>query len=51
MRRERCIVVRTWKGKTSYEGLLRITVPGEKSEFKKLANAIHTLARFKEAAE
>lgn len=51
MLRERGILVRTWKGKTAYEGLVRITVPGEKSEFEELANAIHTLARFKEAAE
>lgn len=49
MLREQGILVRTWKGKTAYEGLVRITVPGEKAEFEELTTAIQMLANLKEA--
>jgi histidinol-phosphate aminotransferase len=49
MLREHGILVRTWMGKAAYEGLVRITVPGEKSEFEELVHAIDRLSQFKEA--
>lgn len=49
MLREHGILVRTWMGKAAYEGLVRITVPGEKSEFEELVHVIDRLSQFKEA--
>lgn len=41
--REKEILVRTWGAKPGYEGLVRITVPGEAGEFDLLVRAIASL--------
>jgi len=41
--RDRGILVRTWGAKPGYEGLVRITVPGDAEEFEELTRAIASI--------
>jgi len=45
MLREKGILVRTWGMKPGYEGLVRITVPGDAREFEVLTNALADLPK------